>query len=63
MPDLIAGLEDADEDVRRECATALGRMGAAARPALPLLRKLAAEDEDTYVRRSALAAAAKIDRE
>lgn len=52
LPAVLAVLEGDSPRLRREAATVLGEMGAAARGTLPLLRRLA-DDPDPHVRKAA----------
>jgi len=52
VPELVAQLQDKDNDVRRAAARQLGEAGADAREAIPALIR-ALKDEDAYVRRFA----------
>ncbi len=60
VPLLLAALEHDRVFVRVEAADALGRLGPAARPAAERLRRVATEDENELVQRTAGAALAKI---
>ena len=60
VPALAKRLNDGDVVVRRQSAVALGRIGAAARPALPVLRK-AQRDAARIVREVATEAVERIE--
>ena len=45
-----AGLSDDNPEVRREAATALGSFGAAATPALPMLKKASGDKNEDVAR-------------
>jgi HEAT repeat protein len=62
VPDLVAGLKDASVLVRRQCATALGRIGRRAVAALPALRARL-QDLDQVVRYAAKVAIDAIETE
>jgi HEAT repeat protein len=53
VPVLIRGLSSADEQVRLESTEALGAWGGAAREAIPMLKRVAQEDDSQIVRESA----------
>jgi HEAT repeat protein len=57
----IEMLKDGQSPVRILATLRLGRMGAAARPALPLLKKMATTDRDMKVRRAAAEAVRQIE--
>jgi HEAT repeat protein len=57
---LVHALSDPDSDVRDEAATGLGKVGPAARSALPALRR-ALDDEWSNVRKAAAEAVSKIE--
>jgi HEAT repeat protein len=57
---LVKELSDNDDYLRKTTAVALGRIGPAARAAVPRLRQLAGTDSDEDVRKAARAAAKKI---
>lgn len=61
LPHLVAGLADPDAGHRAAAAEALGRMGAAAGSAAPLLRK-ALKDDDEQVRQQAERALSAVQR-
>ena len=48
ISELVAGLDGADTDLQLQCAEALGEIGPAARGALPALRSLLANQDDTH---------------
>lgn len=61
LPLLIGAVENAEIDrVRYEAAAALGNIGAAALPAVPVLEKAAANDDSSMVREAAKEAIEKI---
>lgn len=60
VPVLMRGLSSPEENVRAECAEALGTLGPAAKQAATALARLAQEDDSLLVRESAAAAAAQI---
>jgi HEAT repeat protein len=60
VPALIKGMSDPDIEVRRRSADALGSIGPAAKAAVPLLEKMAADRTDEYGQRMASASLIKI---
>lgn len=60
VPALLKALGDPDANVRPEAASALGEIGPVAKQAIPELERLAEEDPNRAVRRSALEALGKI---
>ena len=56
-------LDDDEETMRRQAAQSLGKLGPAAKAALPKLKKLVEEDESDIVQSRARDAIGLIDRE
>ncbi len=60
LPDLVAGLSDADDSIRESAATWLGRQGEKARKAVPDLERVAKDDASESVKAAAAQALARI---
>ena len=58
---LAAALKDSDAFVRRDAATALGKLGADAKEAAPALTTSATKDPNVQVRKAAAAALKQVD--